>query len=72
MYLAAIIEKHVGLKNISSNALRHSFTTYMESDDQLDHMRLRESTAFVHETYLREVDFSVLLQPTPVSLLRRM
>ncbi|KAJ3281231.1 hypothetical protein HK104_000128, partial [Borealophlyctis nickersoniae] len=47
MYLASIIERHVALKNISTNALRHSFTTYMESVDGVgDHTRLRESTAY--------------------------
>ncbi|KAJ3280125.1 hypothetical protein HK104_000895, partial [Borealophlyctis nickersoniae] len=47
MYIACIIERHVQLKNISTNALRHSFTTYMESIDcEGDHIKLRESTAY--------------------------
>ena len=46
MFLASIIEKHIGVLNISSNALRHAFTTYIESVDDEDHMRLRESAAY--------------------------
>jgi len=45
MYLGNIVQKHIGLSNVSSNALRHSFTTFMESVADEDHVRLRESTA---------------------------
>ncbi|KAI8817222.1 uncharacterized protein EV422DRAFT_604763 [Fimicolochytrium jonesii] len=40
-----IVQKHIGLLNISSNALRHSFTTFMESVANEDHVRLQELTA---------------------------
>ncbi|KAJ3280206.1 hypothetical protein HK104_000830 [Borealophlyctis nickersoniae] len=46
MFLSSIINKHVGVPNISTNALRHPFTTYMESVEDPDHRRLRERTAF--------------------------
>lgn len=53
MYLAHIIHKHIGVTNVSSNALRHSFTTYMEMVDDADHTRLRESTAYAMRHTLR-------------------
>ncbi|KAI8817890.1 uncharacterized protein EV422DRAFT_570363 [Fimicolochytrium jonesii] len=52
-YLARIVEKHIGIANISSNALRHSFTTYMESAVESDHVRLRESTAYAMRHNIR-------------------
>ncbi|KAI8817883.1 uncharacterized protein EV422DRAFT_508705 [Fimicolochytrium jonesii] len=53
VYLARIVEKHIGIANISSNALRHSFTTYMESAVESDHVRLRESTAYAMRHNIR-------------------
>ncbi|KAJ3282520.1 hypothetical protein HK104_010849 [Borealophlyctis nickersoniae] len=56
MYIAGIIERHAALQNISTNALRHSFTTYMESvEGEGDHTRLRESTAYAMRHTVRFV-----------------
>ncbi|KAI8910054.1 hypothetical protein DFJ77DRAFT_471787 [Powellomyces hirtus] len=52
-YLANIVEKHIGMSNISSNALRHSFTTFMESANDDDHSQLRESTAYAMRHNIR-------------------
>ncbi|KAJ3181532.1 hypothetical protein HDU87_001142, partial [Geranomyces variabilis] len=44
---------YIGMPNISSNALRHSFTTFMESASDVDHVRLRESTAYAMRHNIR-------------------
>ena len=44
-YLGAIVRRHIGLANVSSNALRHAFATFIETATDEDHVRLRESTA---------------------------
>lgn len=54
-YLQAIVEKHVGIGGVSSNALRHSFTSYMELSEEDDHMRLRESAAYAMRHKIRFV-----------------
>ncbi|KAI8916788.1 hypothetical protein DFJ77DRAFT_548367 [Powellomyces hirtus] len=42
-YLSGIIEAHTGVPGIGPNALRHAFTTFMETSTDEDHLRLRES-----------------------------
>lgn len=46
MYLAKIIERHTGVPNVSSNALQHAFTTFMESANEVEQILLHESTAY--------------------------
>ena len=54
MFLASLINKHIGIPNVSSNALRHSFTTHVESVvDCEDRMLLRESTAYAMRHTIR-------------------
>lgn len=54
MFLSSIIKKHIGVPNISSNALRHSFTTHVETvNDDGDIMRLRESAAYAMRHTIR-------------------
>ncbi|KAJ3145083.1 hypothetical protein HDU89_007603, partial [Geranomyces variabilis] len=42
-YLSGIVSKHTGIAGVSTNALRHAFTTFMETSSEEDHQRLRES-----------------------------
>ncbi|KAJ3164000.1 hypothetical protein HDU87_004229, partial [Geranomyces variabilis] len=42
-YLSGIVSKHTGVAGVSTNALRHAFTTFMETSNEEDHQRLRES-----------------------------
>ncbi|KAJ3019533.1 hypothetical protein HKX48_002010 [Thoreauomyces humboldtii] len=42
-YLAGIVAKHTGVAGVGTNALRHAFTTFMETSTDEDHLRLRES-----------------------------
>ncbi|KAJ3160312.1 hypothetical protein HDU88_007994 [Geranomyces variabilis] len=42
-YLSGIVAKHTGVSGVSTNAMRHAFTTFMETSADEDHQRLRES-----------------------------
>ncbi|KAJ3006099.1 hypothetical protein HKX48_000302 [Thoreauomyces humboldtii] len=42
-YLSGIVGKHSGIAGVGTNALRHAFTTFMETSTDDDHVRLRES-----------------------------
>ena len=54
MFLASLIHKHTGIPGVSSNALRHSFATHVESAvDGGDRMLLRESTAYAMRHTIR-------------------
>ncbi|KAJ3049854.1 hypothetical protein HK097_009153 [Rhizophlyctis rosea] len=54
MFLASLVNKHTGIPNVSSNALRHAFTTHVESaPDAGDRILLRESTAYAMRHTIR-------------------
>ncbi|KAI8911913.1 hypothetical protein DFJ77DRAFT_542146 [Powellomyces hirtus] len=45
-YLSGIIEAHTGVPGVGPNALRHAFTTFMETSMDKDHLQLRKSVGW--------------------------